>query len=160
MVTSSIRLGSGAVLMNHYSPFSGGWATVVARAVVVDLAEADELIRSLNVMAGVGGVAPIAGPLLGGIILQLGHWRLSFWALAALSATMVAAVLLAVPESLPPERRHSAGLGKMFGAWGQVLRNRVFVANLVSFSFSMGVTFAYVATSAFILQNMNGLSRR
>ena len=41
---------------------------------------------------------------------------------------------------------------------GQVLGRPRFVAYLVVMAFSMGVTFAYVATSAFVLQSMNGLS--
>jgi DHA1 family bicyclomycin/chloramphenicol resistance-like MFS transporter len=39
-----------------------------------------------------------------------------------------------------------------------VLRSRQFVGWLLIFGLSMGVIFAYVATSAFVLQSMNGLS--
>ena len=38
---------------------AGGWAMVIARAVVVDLASGVHLVRSLNVVAGVGGIAPV-----------------------------------------------------------------------------------------------------
>src|SRR4051794_26701569 len=51
--------------------FSGGWAMVIGRAVIVDLATGARLVRVLNVIAGVGGIAPIVGPLLGAVILQL-----------------------------------------------------------------------------------------
>ena len=68
---------------------AGGWAMVTARAVLVDLSRGPGLVRSLNLVAGVGGVAPIVGPLLGGLILQLSQWRVSFWAVAALSVAMV-----------------------------------------------------------------------
>src|SRR3954451_13417756 len=90
--------------------FAGGWAMVIGLAVIVDLATGAELVRVLNVIAGVGGIAPIVGPLLGAVILQLTHWRVSFWVVAALGLVMVVAVFLAVPESLPPERRHAGGL--------------------------------------------------
>jgi MFS transporter, DHA1 family, multidrug resistance protein len=39
-----------------------------------------------------------------------------------------------------------------------VVRNRRFAGYLLVFGFSMGTIFAYVATSAFVLQSMNGLS--
>ena len=39
-----------------------------------------------------------------------------------------------------------------------MLRRRRFVGYLVVMALSMGVTFAYVATSAFVLESMNGLS--
>jgi DHA1 family bicyclomycin/chloramphenicol resistance-like MFS transporter len=77
--------------------FAGGWAMVIGRAVIVDLATGARLVRVLNVIAAVGGVAPIVGPLLGAVILQLSHWRVSFWVVAALGLAMVAAVLVTVP---------------------------------------------------------------
>ena len=137
---------------------SGGWAMVIARSVVVDLATGVHLVRSLNLVAGIGGIAPIVGPLLGGMILLMWPWRVSFVVLAVFAAVMTVAVALTVPETLPQERRHSGGLGQLVHAAGRVLGRPRFLAYLVVMAFSMGVTFAYVATSAFILQSMNGLT--
>jgi DHA1 family bicyclomycin/chloramphenicol resistance-like MFS transporter len=138
--------------------FSGGWAMVIGRAVIVDLARGAQLVRVLNVIAGVGGIAPIVGPLLGAVILQLSHWRMSFWAVAALGMVMVLAVLVAVPESLPPQRRHGGGLRAFAVAGRQVLGRRRYVGYVLVSGSGMGAVFAYVATSAFVLQSMNGMS--
>jgi MFS transporter, DHA1 family, multidrug resistance protein len=138
--------------------FAGGWAMVIGRAVIVDLARGAQLIRVLNVIAGVGGIAPIVGPLLGAVILQLSHWRVSFWAVAALGVAMTLAVLVAVPESLPPERRHGGGLRSFLTAGRVVLGNREYVGYILVAGAAMAALFAYVATSAFVLQSMNGLS--
>ncbi len=137
---------------------SGGWAMVTARAVIVDLTRGPQLVRSLNLVAGVGGIAPIVGPLLGAVILQLSHWRVSFWVVGALGALMIVAVATGMPESLPEDGRHRGGLGQLRQAAGRVIGHRGFVGYLIVTAFSMGVTFAYVATSAFILQSINGLS--
>ena len=51
-----------------------------------------------------------------------------------------------------------AACDSLRAAASRVLRSRGFVGYLVVMAFSMGVTFAYVATSAFVLQSMNGLS--
>jgi DHA1 family bicyclomycin/chloramphenicol resistance-like MFS transporter len=136
---------------------SGGWAMVIARSIVVDLSAGAGLVRNLNLVAGVSGIAPILGPLMGGVILQIWHWRLSFWVVAVMSAVMILAVLVGVPESLPSTRRHGGGLLALARPIGTVLRHRRFVAFLITFAVSMGVTFAYVATSAFILESMNGV---
>src|SRR5206468_301923 len=48
--------------------FAGGWAMVIGRAIIVDLATGVRLIRVLNVIAAVGGLAPVVGPLAGGLI--------------------------------------------------------------------------------------------
>jgi len=138
--------------------FAGGWAMVIGRAVIIDLATGARLVRLLNVIAGVGGIAPIVGPLLGAVILQLSHWRVSFWVVAAMGAAMTLAVLLAVPESLPPEYRHGGGLRAFAVAGRQVLANRRYVGYLLVSGSAMGALFAYVATSAFVLQSMNGMS--
>ena len=137
---------------------SGGWAMVTARAIIIDLSRGPQLVRRLNLIAGIGGIAPIIGPLMGAVILQLSNWRVSFWVVAALGALMIAAVLVGVPESLPADRRHQGGLSKLGKTAGHVIGNRGFVGYLIVMSFSMGITFAYVATSAFIMQSMNGLS--
>jgi len=138
--------------------FSGGRAMVIARSVVVDLTGGVRLVRAMNVIAGVSGIAPIAGPLLGAAILRFSHWRVSFWVVASLAGLMLIAVMLAVPESLPAGQRRGGGLNRLLGATRQVLRHRMFAGYLVVFAFSMGTIFAYVATSAFVLQSMNGLS--
>ncbi len=138
--------------------FAGGWAMVIGRAVVVDLARGARLVRVLNVIAAVGGIAPIVGPLLGAVILQLSHWRMSFWAVAAMGVAMTLAVLVAVPETLPAQRRHGGGLRAFATAGRQVLSNRRYVGYVLVSGSAMGAVFAYVATSAFVLQSMNGMS--
>jgi len=138
--------------------FAGGWAMVIARSVVVDLTEGARMVRAMNVVAAVAGIAPVVGPLLGALVLSVTHWRVSFWMVAVLAAVMLLAVALGMPESLPAERRHRGGLGRLLGATGEVLSSRAFSGHLVVFAFSMGTTFAYVATSAFVLQSMNGLT--
>jgi DHA1 family bicyclomycin/chloramphenicol resistance-like MFS transporter len=138
--------------------FAGGWAMVIARSVVVDLTDGVRMVRAMNLVAAVAGVAPIVGPLLGALVLSVAHWRASFWVVAALAGVMVLTVALAMPESLAAERRHGGGLGRLLGATGEVLSSRVFSGHLVVFAFSMGTTFAYVATSAYVLQSMNGLT--
>ncbi|MFC7620039.1 multidrug effflux MFS transporter [Microlunatus sp. GCM10028923] len=138
--------------------FAGGWAMVIGRAVIVDFATGARLVRVLNLIAAVGGIAPIVGPLVGAVILQLSHWRMSFWVVAALGLVMIIAVAVAVPETLPRHRRRPGGLRAFAAAGRTVLRNRRYVGYVLVSGSSMGAVFAYVATSAFVLQSMNGLT--
>jgi DHA1 family bicyclomycin/chloramphenicol resistance-like MFS transporter len=80
------------------------------------------------------------------------------WPLAALGILMTLCALFVVPESMPPEKRHAGGLGEFGRAAKTVLSNRRFVGYVVVASSAFIALFAYVATSACILQNMNGLS--
>jgi MFS transporter, DHA1 family, multidrug resistance protein len=138
--------------------FAGGWAMVIGRAVIVDLAHGIQLVRVLNVVQAVGGIAPIVAPLLGGLILQVGDWRAPFWVITAVVIGMIVAAHAAVPESLPPERRHAGGLRTFAGDARGVLGNRRYVGYALVSASVMVALFAYVATSAFILESMNGLS--
>ncbi|NAZ87219.1 Bcr/CflA family efflux MFS transporter [Kineococcus sp. T90] len=138
--------------------FAGGWAMVVARAVVVDLASGTQLVRVLNLVQGVGGIAPIVAPLLGGAILQVSGWRAPFWVIAALVVLMIVVVFAVVPESLPPERRHAGGLATFARDARAVLGERDYVGYVLVAAAAMVGLFAYVATSSFVLRSMNGLS--
>lgn len=138
--------------------FAGGWAMVIGRAIIVDLARGARLVRVLNVIAAVGGIAPTAGPLLGAVILELSGWRVSFWVVAVLGLAMVVCVLLSVPETLPATERHGGGVREFRFAGRAVLQNRRYVGYVLVAGAAMGAIFAYVSTSAFILQSMNGLS--
>jgi DHA1 family bicyclomycin/chloramphenicol resistance-like MFS transporter len=138
--------------------FSGGWAMVIGRSIVLDLASSTRLVQALNLIQGIAGIAPILGPLAGGLIMQFSDWRLSFWLLAAWALAMIVTVRIFVPETLPAKQRKSGGLQHLREAASHVLRARGFVGYLIVMALSMGVTFAYVATSAFVLQSMNGLS--
>ena len=40
---------------------------VIGRAVIIDLARGAQLVRVLNVIAAVGGIAPIVGPVCSGM---------------------------------------------------------------------------------------------
>jgi DHA1 family bicyclomycin/chloramphenicol resistance-like MFS transporter len=71
---------------------------------------------------------------------------------------MLGTVAVGVPETLPAGARRRRGLPQQHLSITVVVRNRRFVGYLLVFGFSMGAIFAYVATSAFVLQSMNGLS--
>jgi MFS transporter, DHA1 family, multidrug resistance protein len=137
---------------------AGGVVMVVARAVVVDLAHGAQLVRVLNIVMGVSGIAPIVGPLFGAAILQFGDWRTTFWIVAGLGVLMTIAAALFMPESLPRERRHTGGLRQFAGSAREVLRDRQFTGYVITACAAFIGTFAYVSASPFVLQTMNGLS--
>ena len=146
------------VVARLFQGFGGGWSVVVARAVIVDLAQGPQLVRVMNLLMGVGGLGPIIAPLLGALIQRVWMWRGAFWVLSFAAVLMLVAALFVVPESLPPGRRHGGGLTTFVAGAKVVLSRRAFVGYmLVNASAFLGL-FAYVSTSAFVLQTMNGLS--
>jgi DHA1 family bicyclomycin/chloramphenicol resistance-like MFS transporter len=95
--------------------------------------------------------------MLGGAIVQFSVWQTSFWLVAVAGVAMTGCVLLFVPESLTMERRHGGGLWSFAASARAVLADRRYVGYVVTASAMMIVVFAYVSSSAFILENVDGL---
>jgi len=82
--------------------------TVVARAMVRDIAGGDEGARIMSCIAIGMGVAPTLAPLLSGFLVQSAGWQSTFWAAAAACAAVLAWLALALPETRPRALRRSA----------------------------------------------------
>ncbi|MFE2942322.1 Bcr/CflA family efflux MFS transporter [Streptomyces sp. NPDC059255] len=137
--------------------FSGAAGVVVGRAVVADIASGAAAARLLGVLMTLAGIAPVVAPLAGGAVIGVAGWRGVFWALAAVALLTVAAVAVAVPETLPPERRRAGGLGALLRTVRTVAGDRAYTGYALAFSFAFGALFCYVAGSPFLLQNVLGL---
>jgi DHA1 family bicyclomycin/chloramphenicol resistance-like MFS transporter len=106
-----------------------------------------------------GGIAPIVAPLAGGaVVSNAGGWRGVFWILSGASLLMFLAALSFIPESLPKEQRHPGGVGATLQAARSVLTDRAYVGYTLAFSFACGALFCYIAGSAFLFQNVLGLT--
>ncbi|HLQ81111.1 MAG TPA: multidrug effflux MFS transporter [Brachybacterium sp.] len=136
----------------------GGFGMVLGRAVLIDMTDGPELFRIMNIMQGVGGVAPIVAPLLGGFILVFGQWHEIFLVIAAMSLISLLGVLFLIPESLPASRRHSGGFRTFLRNVRSLLRRRIFVAYMLVNAFSAFALMAYVSASSFVVQEMLGFT--
>jgi DHA1 family bicyclomycin/chloramphenicol resistance-like MFS transporter len=131
---------------------------VCGRAMVSDLATGHEAAKGFSVLGILAGIGPILGPVGGALIMQLAGWRSIFGSLSALALAFGVLAFFALPETLDPAKRHSGGLGSMFAAVGQVIRNKNFVLHAVLLWCGFAMMFAYISASPFVLQNVFGLS--
>lgn len=138
--------------------FGGGVGMVLGRAVLIDIAKGPELFRTLNIMQGIGGVAPIVAPLLGGAILLFATWRESFWFISAISFLSLIAVLFKIPETHPRNLRQSGGFKMLTINAASLFKRRRFTAYLFLNMFSAFCLMAYVSASSFVTQNMFGFA--
>jgi DHA1 family bicyclomycin/chloramphenicol resistance-like MFS transporter len=137
---------------------AGAAGMVLARAVLTDRFHGAELPRYFAVLSQIMGVAPIAAPVLGGLILSVTTWRAVFAVLAVLGVLLLLAVLRAVPESLPPEQRHGGGLVSTFRAMGLLLAHRTFMGYVLVIALVAAALFAYISGSSFVFENLHGVS--
>ena len=118
-------------------------APMLARAIVRDRFDRTEAAHTLSTLFMIMAIAPIAGPILGGIMVQYTSWHAIFWLLAVLG-TFMFATLFKLPETHPPEKRITAPLSHSFGHYATLLRNRAFM------QYTLCVTCFYVSAYAFI----------
>lgn len=140
-----------ALLAWRFLQALGGCADmVVARAVVRDRFDPSDSIRVLSLLILVMGIAPILAPLIGGQLLVTFGWRSVFWALAGCATLGFLAVAFLLRESLLPERRRRDDLGEVFGVYGALLRDRAYMAYVLSGGLAISGMFAYIAASPFV----------
>ncbi|WP_406140364.1 multidrug effflux MFS transporter [Streptomyces sp. NBC_01089] len=137
---------------------AGSAGIVIARAVVRDLYDGMEMARFFSTLMLISGVAPIVAPLIGGQILQITDWRGVFILLTVVGTLLTLVVWKWLHETLPPERRHTGGVGQALRTMRSLLADRVFTGYLIAGGLAFGALFAYISASPFVVQDIYGAS--
>lgn len=136
----------------------GAAGIVIARSIVRDLHSGVALARFFATLMLATGLGPMLAPQFGSWILTVTTWRGVFVVLAVVGSILLLSAWWRVPETLPPGSRSSGGLLSALGEMVSVSRDRIFLGYALSCALAMGATFAYVAGSSFVLQDVYGLS--
>ncbi|SBT44102.1 multidrug effflux MFS transporter [Micromonospora auratinigra] len=137
---------------------AGGMGVVVARAVVRDLYSGRAAAKYFSRLTLVFGVAPVAAPSVGSLVLKVGSWRAVFLTLAVIGALLAVAVALRLPETLPVERRSTGGLAATARTMRSLLADRVYLGYALTQGFAFAGLFAYISGSSFVFQDVFGVS--
>lgn len=135
-------------------------AAVVAMAIVRDLFSGLAAAKLLSRLMLVMGAAPILAPTIGGIALSWTSWRGVFVVLAVLGAGILTMTALALPETLPAERRQSGGVVGTIRDYGRLLTDRSYIGLILVAGLAMAALFAYVSGSSFVFQDQYGLNEQ
>jgi DHA1 family bicyclomycin/chloramphenicol resistance-like MFS transporter len=131
---------------------------VLARAIVRDLFEGTAMTRFFSSLMLVNGVAPIVAPVIGGQLLTVATWRAVFVVLAVVGAVLLLAVVFALPESLPAERRQPAHLRDTLRSFATLATDRHYLRYVLAAALMFAAVFAYISGSSFVLQDVYGLT--
>lgn len=137
--------------------FSAGAGIVIGRAVVRDLHEGPLARRMMSQVVMIYGVAPAIAPLVGGALQIAFGWRSVFLFLALLSAGLLAAVALRLPETLPPQARRPFDARDLGRGYLALLRNRGFMAWTLAYALMFGAFFIYVLSAPVFVMTHLGL---
>jgi DHA1 family bicyclomycin/chloramphenicol resistance-like MFS transporter len=131
---------------------------VIPRAIVRDLHTGIEATRLMSLIMLVFSVAPILAPLTGSGLIAAFSWRATFVAMTLAGFVGLALVTLWLPETRPPEKRVSVGIGSVVASYGQLLRDGYFLGVTFIGGFGMASFFAFLATSSFVYIDHFGLT--
>ncbi|UQX00940.1 multidrug effflux MFS transporter [Streptomyces sp. RerS4] len=137
---------------------AGAAAIVIARAVVRDLYDGVEMARFFSTLMLISGSAPIIAPLIGGQVLRFSDWRGVFLVLTAVGLALTLVAWRSLGETLPPERRHTGGVGAALRTMRGLLGDRVFAGYTLAGGFAFAVLFSYISASPFVVQEIYGAS--
>nr|WP_229072452.1 multidrug effflux MFS transporter [Actinoplanes sp. DH11] len=137
---------------------AGGAGVVVARAVVRDVAAGNQAAKLFSSLTLIFGIAPIAAPSLGSAVLRFSSWHGVFVALGIVAVLLTVLAAVALPETLPPARRSTGGLGEVARTARELFTDRVFLGYALAQSCTFAALFAYISGSSFVLQDGYGLS--
>lgn len=137
-----------------------GACVAVARSIIPDLAAGAKAAKAYTLMMVIQSIAPVAAPVLGGLLAEPIGWRGIFWFLVGLAIAQTAVALFLIPETRPRELREGASLRNTIAGYGYALKFPRFILFGITIALGFGAMFAYISASAFVLQDQLGLSVR
>jgi len=131
---------------------------VVARAVVRDRFNHTETARMLSLLMLIMGLAPILAPLLGGVLLGLGGWRLNFWFMGSFGVAVGLAALWRLAESRSEETTAHAATETPLRAYLALMREPRLVGYAMAGALNGAMLFTWIASSPGLLIRTYGIA--
>src|SRR6266581_3011517 len=114
--------------------------------------------RFFSLLMLVTGLAPMLAPLAGAQVLRFTSWQGVFVVLSGYGLVLLIGVALALPETLPMERRRRGGLRHTLRTFRGLSRDRTFLGYALGGGLVFAAMFAYISGSSFVTQEIYGVS--
>lgn len=126
-------------------------AIVIARAIMRDAYAPADSARVIARASTWLSLAPLSGPILGSYLQVAFGWRAAFVALSLLSAVLLGAVVLRLPETNVHKNPHATELRGLLANYRLVLGSREFWSHALPGALSYGSIFAFISGSSLVL---------
>lgn len=148
----------GLILARILQGLGASMAIVVVMSMVRDIAEGPEAAQLYALLNTIVALGPIIAPAIGGWIGAHYGWRGVMLALAVVAVVVLLNTLFNIKESLAVEKRQRFQLLQISQVYWQILKNKVFLCNLLALSAVYFFLFAYIGGSSYVYQNDYALS--
>ncbi len=129
-----------------------------AYAIAADCFRGARLVSVVGLLGAAWGAAPVLAPVVGGLVVQWGSWRLVFGLLALLAALVALVTAKVLPETLEDRLRTPVDLRGARRVLGEALRHRTFMAFVVMFGLIAAAQMAFGVEAPFLYQVELGIS--
>jgi DHA1 family bicyclomycin/chloramphenicol resistance-like MFS transporter len=137
----------------------GGCAgSVIARAMVRDLFTGADAIRVFSRVLLVFGLGPILAPFIGGQMLAFFDWHGIFAVLTVAGIGALLVIFFRLEETRDPKHVRPLRIGSVVVGYWRLLIHRTFIGYVLCGATMMAGTFAYIAGSPFVIEDLYGLS--
>lgn len=103
-------------------------AMATGRAIINDVYDRSAAARATSSVSAALAIAPIAAPVLGGLVEQYLGWQATFWISGGITLAVMLVLLLCLPEThLPTGNEAGPLLRGIMRAYGFLLTNRAFL---------------------------------
>lgn len=137
---------------------TSGAGMVVGRAIVRDLLSGPEAQRLMARVAMIFAISPAIAPIIGGWIYVALGWRATFGFLLLFGLLLFILCWRYLPETLPPENRHSLHPVRLGRAYLHAFTHRQFLLLIAALSLNFGGFFLYVLAAPKFLIDHLGVS--
>lgn len=129
---------------------------MLSRAMIRDVCTAKEAADKLSLVTMIMAVAPIAGPLLGGVIVVTFSWQMIFYAVACIGAA-IGLMIHVLPETLPENRRQSTSMRHVFNIYGMLIKDFTFMKYTLCIAMFYMAAYAVIAGTPFMYITYYGI---
>lgn len=141
-------------VLRFVAALGGAISSVAPRAMVRDVATGAAGVKLMSQLMLIFGLGPLLAPSIGSFLLDLGNWRLIFWANVVFGMVMFFGTLFLLPETLPMERRFALPVSGMVARYGDLLREPLFCSAVMVVSFGTFTMFAYLSNAPALFENI------
>ena len=129
--------------------------SALSAAIVRDTHAPDAAAARLGTIGAAMALAPMVGPLVGGLLDAAAGWRANFWAYSLLGLAALVLFWIDLGETRP---QGGGGFARAFRGYRELLHARRFWANAACVAFSAGVFFLFLTAAPIVAVEHFGLS--
>lgn len=150
-------LATDVYVFLFFRMLQGGVAAGMAlsRAVIRDMAGPEETARRMGYVNMAMALAPMLGPLLGGILDELFGWRAGFYAFSVIGLMVFWLCWADLGET---NTAATSSCGMTFSNWPELMQSQLFWSYTVCVAFGVGAFYIFVTGTPLVAQTALGLS--